>query len=257
MLKGLYTAAAGMLSANMSVDTLASNLANVSTIGFKGNHVNFKTFPEMLMQKVDELGNKSIGGISTGNQVYESFVNHKAGAVHNTGNTFDLAIQGDGFFTTKSKTGETLYTRAGNFTVDAEGYLSTVDGNRVQGKLGDIQLNMDEGPFQINKAGELTGKGKAIDTIQVTRFTNNQSLQKISDNMYAEGPSSQKIPEANAFSSAGYSVQQGALEDSNINPVMEMVNVIQGQRLYEALQKNIHMHNDTLGKVVNEVGRYK
>lgn len=258
MLKGIYTAAAGMLSANMAVDTLASNLANVSTVGFKGSKVNNQGFPEMLMKRVSELGEQTIGSISTGNQIFQSFVNHAPGAIHNTGNTFDMAIQGDGFFTTKSKTtGETLYTRAGNFTVDSEGYLSTTEGNRVQGRLGDIQLNMDDGPFLINPNGELTGKGKPIDQIQVTQFTNNQSLQKISDNNYAAGPATQIKPEANAFGSSGYRVQQGALEESNVNPVMEMVNTIQGQRLYEALQKNIHIHNDTLQKAVNEVGRYK
>lgn len=257
MLKGLYTAAAGMLATNLSTDTLASNLANVNTIGFKGEKINFQAFPEMMMQKISELGQQSVGGISTGSQVYQTFVNYAPGAMHTTGNTFDVALEGDGFFSVKAPGGQLYYTRAGNFTVDQEGYLTTMDGMRVQGKLGDIQLSMDAGPFKINLSGELTGKGRSIDQIQVTRFTNNQSLLKVSDNLYETTSISKKVPDVGNFEAAGYSVHQGAVESSNINPISELVNNIQGQRLYEALQKNIRMHNQTLEKAVNEVGRYK
>jgi flagellar basal-body rod protein FlgF len=257
MLKGIYTAAAGMLSTNMAIDTVASNLANVSTVGFKGSKVNFQTFPEMLMKKVSDLGETSLGGISTGTQVYESFVNQAPGATRNTGNPFDAAIQGNGMFTIKSGNGDTFYTRAGNFTVDSNGYLSTNDGQHVQGKGGDIQLNMSDGPFQIMPNGDITAKGTVVDQLQITQFSNPQSLQKVSDNLYAASSSTKSTAANTGFGSTGYTVAGGALEDSNVNPVMEMVNTIQGQRLYEALQKNIHMHNDTLGKAVNDVGRWK
>jgi flagellar basal-body rod protein FlgF len=257
MLKGIYTAAAGMLSTNMAVDTVASNLANVSTVGFKGSKINMQTFPEMLMKKVSALGEVAIGGISTGTQVYQSFVSHAAGAIRNTGNPFDAAIQGKGMFTVKNAAGETMYTRAGNFTVDSEGYLSTNDGLRVQGSGGDIQLNMGDGPFQIMPNGDITAKSVVVNQLQVTQFEDEQSLQKVSDNLYAAGTNTKIKPANTGFGSTGYTIAGGALEDSNVNPVMEMVNTIQGQRLYEALQKNIHMHNDTLGKAVNEVGKYK
>src|SRR6478609_11638603 len=101
MLKGIYTAAAGMLSTNLAMDTVANNLANISTTGFKGSKINMKTFPEMLMRKMSVAGDEEIGSMSTGTQVYQSFVNHQAGSIKATGNPFDAAIQGKGMFTLK------------------------------------------------------------------------------------------------------------------------------------------------------------
>lgn len=251
MLRGLYTAAAGMLATTTSVDTLASNLANVNTLGFKGNKLNFQNFPEMLISKMDAEGQTQVGSIMTGSKVYQSFMNFAAGSIHETGNTFDLAIHGDGFFTVKSaKDGKEYYTRAGNFTVNSQGYLTTVNGDYVQGKLGNIQLNLDEAPITITGQGNISGKGRQIDQLVITKFQDNQTLEKVTDNLFQATPASQKIS-----AGPGYHIQQGALEGSNVNPISELVNNIQGMRLYEALQKNIHMHNEALGKAVNDVGR--
>jgi flagellar basal-body rod protein FlgF len=258
MLKGIYTAAAGMLATELATDTQATNLANVNTVGYKGSKANFQTFAEMLINRIDTQGQKGIGSITTGSKVFSTYVSHRPGAIHETGNTFDVAISGDGFFTVKSKTnGNTYYTRAGNFTVDAQGMLTTMSGDYVQGKLGNIQLNLDEGPFAITPKGEITGKGRMIDQFQISRFTDNQSLEKVSENLYQTTAASQKKPEPAADQPAGFKVIQGALEESNVSPVAELINNIEGIRLYEALQKNIHMHNDALGKAVNEVGRYR
>ncbi len=258
MLRGLYTAAAGMLAATTATDTLASNLANVNTVGFKGDKLNFQNFPQMLINKMTNQEQSQIGSIMTGSQVYQSFVNFAPGAIHETGNTFDLALHGDGFFTVKSATdGKTYYTRAGNFTVDAQGFLSTVNGDYVQGKLGNIQMNLDNAPFVINPQGVITGNGKQIDQLAVARFADNQTLQKVTDNLYQTTATSQLLPPTQTGQALSYKIQQGGLEDSNINPVAELVNNIQGMRLYEALQKNIHMQNDALGKAVNDVGRVK
>lgn len=254
MLRGIYTAAAGMMAATTATDTLASNLANVNTVGFKGDKLNFQNFPEMLINKMTNEDTTEIGSIMTGSKVYQSFVNFAPGAIHETGNTFDLALHGDGFFSVKSATdGKNYYTRAGNFTVDAQGFLTTVNGDYVQGKLGNIQLKLDDAPFTISQQGNISGKGKQIDQLVVARFADNQTLQKVTDNLYQATPASKLLPDTQI----NYKIQQGGLEDSNINPVAELVNNIQGMRLYEALQKNIHMQNDALGKAVNDVGRVR
>ncbi len=254
MLRGIYTAAAGMLATNMSMDTLANNLANVNTVGFKTDKVNFQSFPEMLMQKVSGMGNKTIGSINTGSQLHGTYVNYTEGAAQVTGNPFDVAIQGDGFFAVKAPQGKDIfYTRAGNFTVSGDGYLTTANGMRVQGKNGDIQVNLENGPFKFNEKGALSDKDQVVAELDVTRFTKNQSLEKVTENLYKMSSISQKMPDG----SSGYSIQQGALEGSNVNPISELVNNIQGQRLYEALQKNIHLSNETLDKAVNDVGRSK
>lgn len=255
MLRGLYTAAAGMLATQISTDTLASNLSNVNTIGFKGNKVNYQTFPEMLINRINNNQQEQIGSLMTGSKVFESYIDFSAGALKQTGNTFDMAIEGDGFFTVKSKTGTPYYTRAGNFTINEEGFLTTMDGAYVQGSLGNIQLSLDGGPFSVTPRGEISGRNGVIDQLKVARFENNHMLEKVSDNLYQATPNSKTLPEPDAGTPLGYKVNTGMLEESNINPVMELVNNIQGLRLYEALQKNIHIHNDTLGKAVNEVGR--
>lgn len=255
MLKGIYTAAAGMLATQISTDTLASNLSNVNTIGFKANKVNFQTFPEMMINRVKDQEQQRVGSLMTGSKIFESYIDFSAGALRPTGNTFDLAIQGDGFFTVKSNTGETYYTRAGNFTMSPDGFLTNMNGDYVQGKLGNIPLGLDSGPFTINTRGEISGRNGVIDQLQVTRFENKHTLEKVTENLYRTTAASTMKPDPANGEQPDYKVNAGMLEESNINPVWELVNNIQGLRLYEALQKNIHVHNDTLGKAVNEVGR--
>lgn len=257
MLRGLYTAASAMIAAQMANDTLASNLANVNTVGFKANKVNYQSFPEMLMSRISDQGTASVGSIMTGSQVYETFTNHQQGQTANTGNTFDMAIEGDGFFTIKNARGQLYYTRAGNFTINEDGFVSTISGDRVQGDLGDIQVNLDEGPYNISQRGELTAKNRLIDKFKITRFADDHGLEKVGDNLYVPSNAAQQLPQPTAGASLGYKVHQGMLELSNVNPVMELVNNIQGLRLYESLQKNIHLQNETLQKAVNDVGRYR
>ncbi len=252
MLKGIYTAAAGMLTTNTAIDTLANNLANVNTVGFKANRLSYQTFPEMMLNKVENNEKTAIGSLVNGSQIYGSYVNFAPGGIQQTGNPLDLAIHGNGFFHVKTADGTSLYTRAGNFTMDSNGYLVTPGGEFVQGQSGNIQLNMADGPFTISENGTISAKGQNVNQIGLVEFQDKQTLQKLSDNLYQA--TSASVVSTDPPKSV---IQQGALEQSNVNPISELVNNIQGMRLYEALQKNIHMHNDALGKTVNEVGRYR
>lgn len=253
MLKGIYTAAAGMLATNTTVDTLASNLANVNTVGFKANRLSYQTFPEMMLNKLENNEKTAIGSLVNGSKIYGSYVNFAPGGIQQTGNPLDMAIHGDGFFHVKTADGKSLYTRAGNFTVDNSGNLVTPSGEMVQGKSSSIRLNMTDGPFTISSNGTISGKGgQNVDQVALTHFQNTQSLEKLSDNLYQATAATLESTETPKSI-----IQQGAVEQSNVNPISELVNNIQGMRLYEALQKNIHMHNDALGKTVNEVGRYR
>ncbi|HEY9686470.1 MAG TPA: flagellar basal-body rod protein FlgF [Coleofasciculaceae cyanobacterium] len=254
MLRGIYTAASGMLSVSMAEDTLANNLANVNTIGFKKNNVNFESFPEMLINRMGKGGQQAIGGLMTGSHIQGSYVSHTPGALRTTGNAFDLAIEGDGFFTVKAPNGKLYYTRAGNFTLDEQGYITTSNGDYLQGELGNIQLNLEDGKVHINSKGELFAGPRLVDRIKIARFADNQALEKVGDAYYQETSASRILPPA-ANQGLGFRVHEGTLEESNVNPISELINNIQGLRLYEALQKNIHIHNETLGKAVNEVGR--
>lgn len=253
MLKGIYTAAAGMLATNTTIDTLASNLANVNTVGFKANRLSYQTFPEMMLNKVENNEKTAIGSLVNGSKIYGSYINFAEGGVQQTGNPLDMAIHGDGFFHVKDANGQSYYTRAGNFTVDSNGDVVTLNGEFLQGKSGNIRLNMADGPVTISSNGTISAKGVAVDQVEVAHFQDNQTLEKLTDNLYQTTLNTQETSDPKQPSS----IQQGALEQSNVNPVSELVNNIQGMRLYEALQKNIHMHNDALTKTVNDVGRYK
>ena len=252
MLKGIYTAAAGMLATNTTVDTLACNLANVNTVGFKANRLSYQTFPEMMLNKLENNEKTAIGSLVNGSKIYGSYVNFAEGGVQQTGNPLDMAIHGDSFFHVKDANGQSYYTRAGNFTVDANGDVVTLSGEYLQGKSGNIHLNMSDGPITINSGGEISIKGVNVDQVALVHFQDNQTLTKLTDNLYQTTPASQETTDKQ-----NSTIQQGALEQSNVNPVSELVNNILGMRLYESLQKNISMHNETLTKTVNDVGRYK
>ncbi len=252
MIRGLYTAAAGMLASSIGTDTLANNLANVNTAGFKANKLSYQSFPEMLISRMSAAGTTPVGGVMTGSAVYGSVVNFQPGAIQETGNPLDLALGGDGFFTVKDPaSGQMFYTRAGSFTVDSQGYLITLAGDRVQGDAGDILMPLHNGKIQISTEGEINVDGAAVGRLKVARFADNNTLQKVGDTKFAATAVS-RLQEGDIVE-----VRQGQLEQSNTNPITELVNNIQGVRLYEALQKNIHLSNETLQKAVNEVGRYR
>ncbi len=259
MIRGLYTAAAGMMSTLTSNDTVADNIANINTTGFKRNSVVHESFPEMMLNRMTPEGAKEIGSITSGSKIHDTRIHFEQGGLHETGNTFDVALTGDGFFTVNGPknpdTGEatSYYTRAGNFMVSEEGFLTTMNGKHVQGSLGDIQLNLDRGPFMINDRGELIAQDRVIDQIKVTRFEENNTLQKAGNALFQKTESSVEMAAPNPNDKLGYVMHQGKLERSNANPIGELVNMIQGHRLYETLQKNIQMHNQALGKAANDI----
>lgn len=257
MIKGLYTAAAGMLSTMVQTDTMANNLANVNTSGFKKNGVNFQSFPELLMKRMDSRGTQEIGSLMSGSKVRSTAVNFDQGGIRQTGNPLDVAIQGDGFFTVQDAEGNTYYTRNGSFTLSPEGILSTLDGKVVQGEGGSISIPPDATDIKITEEGLISSGNQVFGRLKIARFADNGILEKYGDTTFQPNDPDAVLPEAAVDDALGYKLFQGSIETSNVNVVAELVNNISGMRLYESLQKNIQMHNQTLGKAVNEVGRYR
>ncbi len=248
MLKGIYSAAAGMTSQMVLTDITANNLANLSTPGFKGTGANFKTFGEALVNRLGNNKSEEIGRFAQGAQVMNSTTNFRQGDLMQTGNTLDLALKGDGFFTVRQQNDTVVYTRAGSFTRDDEGYLSTPDGGRVQGDGGDILIPKGAREIEINSTGDVVVDGKAVDRIKVAQFENNQDLEHAGLNYFKT--TAQPTGEADDVT-----VEQGYIERSNTNAITELVSSMTGLRVYEMLQRSIQMQNETLGKSVNEVGR--
>lgn len=255
MLRGLYTAASGMMSNEILTDTIANNLANINTIGFKRSEVSFQEFDNVLVNRIDAQGSKVIGTMSMGAEVSATTMNFAQGGMRDTGNPLDFAIDGPGFFTVKDGKGNTYYTRDGNFTINSNGFLCTHNGELVQGQNGNISIPTDK-EISSTGLGQLEAAGQPFDSLLISKVENPHSLEKIGGNLLKATPTSKIIPKTDNPGALGYKIQQRTLEMSNANPITELINSITGQRLYESLQKSIHIQNETLGKAVNEVGKY-
>ena len=245
MIRGLYTGASGMLAEAMRTDVISNNLANVNTAGFKKDVAVTKDFASMLITRINDGADAPIGGVGVGTMVDEVATIHSAGAMRNTGNDFDMAMEGKGFFTVETPQG-VRYTRNGTFAKNIQGELITQDGYRVLGQNGPIRIQgtkmvvSDDGSIDIDN--QLVGK------LQLVEFDNEKQLTK-------EGASLFAAPAGQRGKPGTGGVRQGFLEMSNVNVINEMVNLITNYRAYEINGKVVQAHDQLIGKAVNEVGK--
>lgn len=190
----------------------------------------------------------AIGNLGYGIYVNEVTTDFSQGALNPTGNDFDIALQGKGFFSIETPEG-TRYTRDGQFTKNAEGFLVTKEGYKVLGENGPIKV--DGKSVAISEKGEVIVDKNKIDTLKVVDFKDYSLLQKQGDGLIK--PSIDETPEM--FVQPTATVQQGFIEGSNVNSVREMVEMMTVLRSYEASQRMIKAHDDLLGKSVNEIAK--
>ncbi|HEV3153017.1 MAG TPA: flagellar basal-body rod protein FlgF [Candidatus Baltobacteraceae bacterium] len=259
LVRGLYTAAAGALVAEAQADVIANNLANVNTAGFKRTLLQVQSAPELGVYRMQNdpaaaLGGGTastpaiqfVGALGTGSQVADTPADFEQGSLSHTGNSLDLAIQGAGFFTLQTPQG-IRYTRDGQFTRDAQGYLVTLDGDRVLGRNGPIALQ--SGNVQIAQDGTVRQNGQSIDQLRVVSFANQQAVRPEGDNRFVD------TGNARPAQDAASTVNQGFLEGSNASVVRSMVDLITAQRWFEANQKVIQTQDTTNGYAVQTVAR--
>lgn len=256
MVRGLYTAYTGMVNQQKRLDTITNNLANAATTGYKREGATARAFNEYLTIKANDQTTgyitQNIGQMSLGVKIGENYTDYSQGSFRNTENTYDVALEGNGFFsisfTNKSGEQSIMYTRDGEFTIDSEGALRTKDGDYVQGEGGDIYVPVNATQVAITSTGEIYADGELVDTLQVVDFEDYNYLKKYGENMY------QTVDGATEIESAAL-VHQGYLEASNINVVNEMVEMITISRAYESSQKAVQTADSMIEKAVNEVGR--
>jgi len=254
MVRGLYTAWTGMQNEQKRLDVIANNIANASTTGYKQEGVTSQSFDDMLGIKVRDFSVKKdevIGTMTLGVKVGEVYTNHMQGSLRPTGNTYDLALDGAGFFTVKVTDTNGIdhirYTRAGNYTITRDGYVTDADGNRLQSEAGDLIVPTDA-EIIFDTDGTVYANGEMIDKITITDFEDYNYLKKYADTMY------EPVDGATEKEAVG-AVRQGYLEQSNVNVVQEMTQMIAITRAYEANQKIIQTMDGTLDQAVNSVGR--
>ncbi len=246
MIRSLWTAASGMSAQKLNMDVIANNLANVNTSGFKKSRADFE---DLLYQNLKSPGadTSSGGKIPTGIQigmgtrpvsVQKIFTQ---GDFTQTGNKMDLAIEGNGFFKVIHN-GEEVYTRAGSFKIDNEGYLVTSQGDRLQ---PEIAIPSNSSTFTISEGGALQALQADGNTVtasgQLTifNFINPSGMKSLGGNYYSPTAASGDPVEGNPGVDGLGTVNQGSLEMSNVDVVEEMVNMITSQRAYEISSKSI------------------
>lgn len=247
MVRGLYTAATGMMVQRNKMDVLTNNVVNAETAGFKKDTLLTSTFDEVMIKRINDpsvnvFGGSNVGTYSSGTHVDELVTDFSEGSLERTDRSTDLAIVGDGFFTVETPAGE-RYTRSGNFAVNSEGYLVTQDGYYVLGDNGRIYTGSDQ--FSVTEDGSITGSLAGGDTLKIVTFEDQGMLRKEGNNLYYIYGNSLPGSATDAV------IRQGMQETSNVDLADEMVDMITVYRKYEASQKIVSMTDDTLGMAVN------
>lgn len=254
MIRGLYISATGMTAQELNQNRVSNNLANAGTAGYKKDTHVFRTFREVLLQRVERspsgaASRVNIGTTNYGTMVDETRTDFSDGLLQETGRALDVALVGRGMFTVETERG-LRFTRDGSFHLDSEGYLVTAGGDYVLGYQGLINLAGEE--FHITPEGEIVAAdGWIIDRLLLADFEDWQRLVKEGNN-YFVAPE-----EVNIAPAEQVTVKQGFLEKANINLVQEIVDLITITRIYEANQKAIQAQDEMLGKSVNELGNVR
>ena len=254
-MRALRTAASGMAAQQLNVEVISNNIANMNTVGFKRQRAEFQ---DLLYQNVERMGAQSSSQgtvVPTGIQIGAGV---KAGSVYRiteqgtpqqTGNDFDIAIDGRGYFQITLPSGETAYTRAGNFAVNGEGQLVTDDGYAVEPAITSPQDTVD---ISISKTGQVQvltdgqTEPQTVGQLELATFFNEAGLEAIGDNLLMEttasGPANVAAPGEPGFGQ----LLQGYTESSNVDAVAEISALIVAQRAYEMNSKVISTADEML-----------
>ena len=250
MINGYYSATGGMVTQFNKLNVISNNLANVNTAGFKQDDVIIGDYERIFNEKRDNLPlenntkeaakflNRAINKVPV---VVEEYTKFDIGSLQRTSNPLDIALkQKNAFFSVSTPDGEKI-TRAGNFSLDSNGYLVTKDGFKVlDDKNNPIQLNPSY-PIKIDQNGNVYQNKQFVSTLKIVRIDNLDTLKKVGNNLF------DFIPDT-AITDPKNSTLQGFLEKSNVNPIRQMTSLIETNRLVESYQKVMTTFMDDLNR---------
>lgn len=278
MIRGYYIGASGMASQLNKMDAIANNLANVDLTGYKRDTAVFKAFPELLIRRMGDkyykfpMGSVDntpvVGKLGTGVETNEVYTVFEQGPLKETQDPFNFALDGQGFFTVMTPYGE-RYTRNGSFILGPEGMLVTKEGYPVMGEKGFIKIKANN--FMVDEDGRIFVNTKfsdpdrlvsmeenewdqteLLDRLKIVKVKRPRYLAKQGDSLWK---TTRESGEAQLIEDGRPKIRQGFLEASNVNPVTEMVQMIEVNRAYEANQKTIETQDSLLGRLINEALR--
>lgn len=259
-MKSLSIAATGMHAQQTNLEVISNNIANLNTTGFKRQRAEFQ---DLIYQNIERVGAASSdqgtvtpSGVQIGVGVRTSAVYRitEQGNLTSTQNRYDLAIQGKGYFQILLPNGQEAYTRAGSFSVNAQGQLVTSDGYTVQPGItipaGAVDVNINQqGTVQAYIAGQV--EPQEVGQISLATFFNEAGLESVGDNLFLESPASGAANVGNPGTAGFGTVNQGFLETSNVNAVSEITSLITAQRAYEMNAKIISASDEMLNATNN------
>ena len=236
-----YIALSRQMALWKQMNIVSNNVANMNTAGYKQDNALFTSY---INQTPDAAGVGAAPQFFT--MDFGDFQDFGEGAFKNTGNTFDLAIKGDGFFCVETRDGE-KYTRKGQFTLNEDGALTTTDGDFVMSENNTpLFFAPGETEITISKRGDVITENGVIGRLTSAQFADNQKLLKTSGVLFDN-----REGNAVVFGSGNYRIAQGMVEASNVNAVAEMTNLVKIQRSYDYVQQMIDEEHDRLSNTIS------
>ncbi len=263
MFRSLYTAASGMTAQQLNLDNIANNLANSSTSGFRKRRLQFSDliYQNMVSPGAAATQQTTVAAglqIGLGTRPGASEMVQTQGEYNNTGNPLDLTVEGAGFFQIKLPSGEIGYTRSGSFHQDQQGNVVTADGNpldpaiNIPSNAGTINIGSD-GTVSVTQPGQTAAQ--QVGNIQLATFANPGGLNSVGNNIFmATTASGDPIIGTPGGTEGLGTIQQGVLEQSNVNVVEEFIQMILAQRSYESNSRVVQTADQMLQNL-NNLGR--
>ncbi len=224
-----------------AMDVIADNLANMSTPAYKRELVQFKEYVEQLPSSGGQAGPQTLSFVQDGGVLRDM----SEGQLTRTGAPFDLAINGRGFFAVQTANG-TRYTRNGHFSLDSQGRLVTDAGDPLLGEGGPITITPDDGDIHVARDGTITGKLGQLGKLQVVDFANAGDLTKQGASLYSTSQTAQPI--------TGSAIEQGMIETSNVQPVVEMSHMLEVMRNYQATASLTQSQETLTRQAIDKLG---
>lgn len=236
-----YIALSRQMALWKQMDLVSNNMANMNTAGYKGDDAVFSSYLVETQNASPEI----VGNPLYFTQDYASYKDFSEGMIAHTGNKLDVAIQGNAFFSVDTPQGE-LYTKKGQFTLNADGAISTIDGFPILSENGTpFFIAPGETELTITENGEVLTENGSLGRMKLATFADNQLLEKVGDTMFA-------LKEGNSveFNNDNYRVVQGSIEKSNVNSINEMTKLIKIQRSYDYVQQMIDQEHERLSNTI-------
>jgi flagellar basal-body rod protein FlgF len=230
------------IAAYRSMDVIANNIANASTPAYKRESMKFEEYVENSPPAEGEDAQTALSFVQDGGTMRDL----REGPIEKTNAQFDLAINGPGYFTVKTANGD-RYTRNGHFTLDSEGRVATQDGDLLQGDGGEITVTSDDGDIHIAEDGTVTGAKGQLGKVKLAQFDDERALQKQGASLYTTDQQPKTVEKAN--------IKQGALESSNVEPVVEISHMLEVTRAYEMTANLTQNQQQLMQQAIDKLGQ--